>query len=284
VPKLPVALLTALVAIATDASASGARHWFGDDSDPEIQRLIQSAGVTPYECFLHPEPPERCDEILAQGERLIDYMLVQYEHARLSSSRIHRGKSLVWLRSALSYAARQRSPTARRYVLEHRDELAAPPADFRHDTWTQELERVLRHFDLAVAVVAPRHWFGDDWDPEIQRLIQSARVLPYKCFLDHRPPEACFEILTRGERLIDYMLAQYERARLSPSQTHQGESLTWLWSALSYANQRNSATAERYVVVNREQLALAPPDIRPEYWSHQLQLLLRNYDLARAGD
>jgi hypothetical protein len=108
--------------------------------------------------------------------------------------------------------------------------------------------------------------------------------LPYKCFLDHRPPEACFEILTRGERLIDYMLAQYERARLSPSQTHQGESLTWLWSALSYANQRNSATAERYVVVNREQLALAPPDIRPEYWSHQLQLLLRNYDLARAGD
>ena len=136
-----------LTSWAASADCGNARWWRPDNTDLRIQRLWILARVDIHECFGY-SPRTRCKDLLSQGESLVDYLLAQSEHARVSRSRTHQGDSLILLRHALSYADSIRSPTALRYFDDHQHRIALAPPLIRQKYWERRTNELLGKFGV----------------------------------------------------------------------------------------------------------------------------------------
>jgi hypothetical protein len=137
-----VILLVAAGASPAQAECGNARWWYGDDSDPDIQQYLIQSRLMATACVWQ-DRPATCAPLVRLGERFLDYLLLQYEHARASESRTHQGQSLLWLSSALRFADLTRSQTAIRYIRDYRDAIFTPPRSIESDYWASSVERVL---------------------------------------------------------------------------------------------------------------------------------------------
>jgi hypothetical protein len=109
-------------------------------------------------------------------------------------------------------------------------------------------------------------WFPDESDPEIHEAIVRERVSPPHCVGSREPDTACHALLALGDRLVAYLLRQYEHARESPSRRHQGESMLWLFLARCQAASAGSSVADDYVARDRAAILTPPPQVAPERW------------------
>jgi hypothetical protein len=139
---LAVVILLVAGASAAQAECGNARWWYADDSDPEIQQYLIQSRLMATACVWQ-DRPATCEPLVRLGERFLDYLLLQYEHARASDSRTHQGQSLLWLSSALRFGDLARSQTAIRYVRDHLDAIFTPPPSIKPDYWAASVERVL---------------------------------------------------------------------------------------------------------------------------------------------
>lgn len=149
------AILVAAAVIALGASSTGrtecgnARWWYPDDSDPEIHQHLGRSRLMGHECVVERDAPAGCQRLVQFGERLLDYMILQYEHARASDSRTHQGQSLFWLTIALRYGAVLRSATVARYVRDHSEVIAAPPPQINRALWKSRFKRLLHEAEVG---------------------------------------------------------------------------------------------------------------------------------------
>ena len=147
--SLAGALVVALGVASTGRTECGnARWWYPDDSDPEIHQHLGRSRLMGHECVVEQDAPGGCDVLIQFGERLLDYMILQYEHARASDSRTHQGQSLFWLTTALRYGGVLRSPTVIRYVRDHSEAIEAPPPLVNPVLWQSRFDRLLQEPEL----------------------------------------------------------------------------------------------------------------------------------------